>query len=108
MTAAALREVPGAVWLYHDPASSESIIMALKHLGAQKCLVRMYSGGASVPPPSRIPLAFEAHNPKLPESKHFDLSNRAPILFLHGFLGSKRENRHVSKYVFWPLCLGLF
>ncbi|KAJ5895216.1 Alpha/Beta hydrolase protein [Penicillium taxi] len=37
----------------------------------------------------RIPLAFELHNPR----KGIHLLTESPIIFLHGFLGSKRENR---------------
>lgn len=46
---------------------------------------------------TRVPLAYELHSsPKgagVSESK-----KTTPILFLHGFLGSKRENRPVSRY----------
>ncbi|OJJ72633.1 hypothetical protein ASPBRDRAFT_64984 [Aspergillus brasiliensis CBS 101740] len=46
----------------------------------------------------RIPLAYELHRPPTSNSSISHISTPAtPILFLHGFLGSKRENRHVSR-----------
>ncbi|PWY80148.1 alpha/beta-hydrolase [Aspergillus eucalypticola CBS 122712] len=46
----------------------------------------------------RIPLAYELHRPPTSNAStnHNDTTTR-PIVFLHGFLGSKRENRHVSR-----------
>jgi esterase/lipase len=44
----------------------------------------------------RVRLAYELHR----SSKHDPstrLAKHAPILFLHGFLGSKRENRQMSR-----------
>ncbi|KAJ5736709.1 Alpha/Beta hydrolase protein [Penicillium malachiteum] len=42
----------------------------------------------------RVPLAFELLRAKSPQGS---ATQKSPILFLHGFLGSKRENRHVSR-----------
>ncbi|KAJ5672382.1 Alpha/Beta hydrolase protein [Penicillium longicatenatum] len=42
---------------------------------------------------ARVPLAYEL----LSAGKHAKPNKKSPILFLHGFLGSKRENRHVSR-----------
>ncbi|KAJ5785699.1 Alpha/Beta hydrolase protein [Penicillium pulvis] len=46
-------------------------------------------------PAARVPLAYELLSAS---SKHAPKPiQKPPILFLHGFLGSKRENRHVSR-----------
>lgn len=45
---------------------------------------------------TRVRLAYELHR----ASKHdatTRLANNTPVLFLHGFLGSKRENRQMSR-----------
>ena len=91
--------------MYFHLLFSSAFRTAMAPKQAPKCFVRMYSASANrsttattSTAASRVQLAFEVHNPKLPESRHFDLSHRSPILFLHGFLGSKRENRHVSRY----------
>ncbi|KAJ6092933.1 Alpha/Beta hydrolase protein [Penicillium sp. IBT 16267x] len=45
---------------------------------------------------ARVPLAYELLSAT--SGKHAPKPNKkSPILFLHGFLGSKRENRHVSR-----------
>ncbi|OOF93306.1 hypothetical protein ASPCADRAFT_516970 [Aspergillus carbonarius ITEM 5010] len=46
-------------------------------------------------PTARIPLAFELHNP--PSRQPPKTTTTSPLLFVHGFLGSKRENRHISR-----------
>ncbi|KAE8359500.1 Alpha/Beta hydrolase protein [Aspergillus caelatus] len=46
---------------------------------------------------SRVPLAYELHTPRHANRTQSDLTNQNPIIFLHGFLGSKRENRGVGK-----------
>jgi hypothetical protein len=43
-----------------------------------------------------VPLAYELLEPSRPSTRGHDSKN-APILFLHGFLGSKKNNRSVSK-----------
>ncbi|EHA24050.1 hypothetical protein ASPNIDRAFT_180050, partial [Aspergillus niger ATCC 1015] len=44
----------------------------------------------------RVPLAYELHRPPTSNSPtSHNSTSSTPILFLHGFLGSKRENRHV-------------
>ncbi|KAI9045593.1 putative alpha/beta fold family hydrolase [Aspergillus affinis] len=53
---------------------------------------------------SRVPLAYEVHKPK---SKRSD-ENRPPIIFLHGFLGSKRENARVSRLLSQDLSRRVF
>ncbi|KAJ5647586.1 alpha/beta hydrolase [Penicillium lividum] len=44
---------------------------------------------------ARVPLAYEILSAT--GKKVFQPNKKSPILFLHGFLGSKRENRHVSR-----------
>jgi pimeloyl-ACP methyl ester carboxylesterase len=45
---------------------------------------------------ARVPLAYELHSS--PKGAEVQKERKgAPILFLHGFLGSKRENRPVSR-----------
>ncbi|KAH8426751.1 alpha/beta fold hydrolase [Aspergillus melleus] len=53
---------------------------------------------------SRVPLAYEVHEPK---SKGPD-EHRPPIIFLHGFLGSKRENARVSRLLSQDLSRRVF
>ncbi|KAJ5355162.1 uncharacterized protein N7496_012374, partial [Penicillium cataractarum] len=45
---------------------------------------------------SRVRLAYELHRATKSHTST-RLANHAPILFLHGFLGSKRENRQMSR-----------
>ncbi|EED21200.1 alpha/beta hydrolase, putative [Talaromyces stipitatus ATCC 10500] len=47
--------------------------------------------------PSVAPLACEIHHGGIHNNKHSQADHRVPIIFLHGFLGSKRENRLVSR-----------
>lgn len=42
---------------------------------------------------TRVPLAYNLHNPP----KESDLQN-APIIFMHGLFGSKKNNRSISKW----------
>ncbi|PYI08350.1 alpha/beta-hydrolase [Aspergillus sclerotiicarbonarius CBS 121057] len=63
----------------------------LRHLHATRSLHRQV-------PTARVPLAFELHNPPNRAVAHRPTTTTtSPILFLHGFLGSKRENRHISR-----------
>ncbi|KAE8381182.1 Alpha/Beta hydrolase protein [Aspergillus bertholletiae] len=57
---------------------------------------------------SRVPLAYELHTPKQTGRLQPGLSNRNPIIFLHGFLGSKRENRGVGKVLAQDLSRQVF
>lgn len=60
-----------------------------------QCLKHMRALHTSIPSQRHVvPLAYEVHGRGKPNSSHHD-----PILFLHGFLGSKRENRRVSRYI---------
>lgn len=43
-------------------------------------------------------MAYELHNPRYTEKESSFISNN-PILILHGFLGSRRENRCLGRYV---------
>ncbi|PYI30222.1 alpha/beta-hydrolase [Aspergillus indologenus CBS 114.80] len=55
------------------------------------------------PPPARVQLAYELHHHHRPPPRSSSSSSSSsspstsPILFLHGFLGSKRENRLISR-----------
>lgn len=55
--------------------------------------VTRFASATSSVTTSRVPLAYELHSPA-----KFSGDGKSPIIFLHGFLGSKRENRGVSKY----------
>jgi hypothetical protein len=69
--------------------------MASKH--ASNYLQFMHTSTASRA--SKVPLAYELHSPLHTSRNQPDLTSQGPIVFLHGFLGSKRENKGVSKYV---------
>ncbi|PYI21338.1 alpha/beta hydrolase [Aspergillus violaceofuscus CBS 115571] len=50
------------------------------------------------PPPARVQLAYELHHHhRQPPRSSSSSPSTSPILFLHGFLGSKRENRLISR-----------
>ncbi|KAB8238177.1 putative alpha/beta hydrolase [Aspergillus alliaceus] len=57
---------------------------------------------------SRVPLAYELHHPKHNSRIQSDQPTSPPIIFLHGFLGSKRENRGVSKLLAQDLSRQVF
>ncbi|KAJ5771219.1 uncharacterized protein N7511_003270 [Penicillium nucicola] len=63
-------------------------------LKAEKNVFRRGLAGSA---PARVPLAYELHSAPRGTDRP-DGSKRAPILFLHGFLGSKRENKPVSSH----------
>ncbi|KAB8069767.1 Alpha/Beta hydrolase protein [Aspergillus leporis] len=67
--------------------------MASKH--ASNYLQFMHTSTASRA--SKVPLAYELHSPLHTSRNQPDLTSQGPIVFLHGFLGSKRENKGVSK-----------
>lgn len=50
---------------------------------------------STAPAPVRVPLVYELHQPREPSVRRD--SALPPLLFLHGFLGSKRENREVCR-----------
>ncbi|KAJ5573716.1 Alpha/Beta hydrolase protein [Penicillium hispanicum] len=60
-------------------------------IAAQSVFRRTLSGVAS----ARVPLAYELHGPQNTKNPE----DESPILFLHGFLGSKRENRSASRNI---------
>lgn len=47
---------------------------------------------------SRVPMAYELHKPPYTE-KESSFISKDPILILHGFLGSRRENKFLGRYV---------
>ncbi|CRG90005.1 Ankyrin repeat, PH and SEC7 domain containing protein secG [Talaromyces islandicus] len=69
--------------------SSFAIMAAFKQAG--QYLTRIPPATYSVAA-SRVPLAYDLHSPR-ESGLH---GNTTPIIFMHGFLGSKRENRKVS------------
>ncbi|PYH46827.1 alpha/beta-hydrolase [Aspergillus saccharolyticus JOP 1030-1] len=73
--------------------------LRLRHHHHRQFLCSLHTSHA--PPPARVRIAYELHHPH--HSRHHDhpLPQKrpptAPILFLHGFLVSKRENRQISR-----------
>ncbi|KAF7591436.1 hypothetical protein BBP40_001538 [Aspergillus hancockii] len=77
----------------------------MNNLAPSRCLKFMHttSTGSRAP---RVPLAYELHRPR--NARPPDFTNKRPIVFLHGFLGSKRENKRVSKLLAQDLSREVF
>ncbi|EAW20380.1 putative alpha/beta hydrolase [Aspergillus fischeri NRRL 181] len=67
---------------------------ALKNLGQSLARIKPLSSPVAT---SRVALAYELHSLTPADCKHLSANKHVPIIFLHGFLGSKRENRRISK-----------
>ncbi|GFF66323.1 putative alpha/beta hydrolase [Aspergillus lentulus] len=66
----------------------------LKNLGQSLARIKPFSSPAAT---SRVALAYELHSLTPADCKNLGANKHGPIIFLHGFLGSKRENRRMSK-----------
>ncbi|KAI2643465.1 alpha beta hydrolase fold family [Xylaria nigripes] len=56
--------------------------------------LRSRASYSSIAPGERVPLAFDHHTPPPQSTRH---RQDAPIIFMHGLFGSKKNNRSVSK-----------
>ncbi|KAL5358363.1 Alpha/Beta hydrolase protein [Aspergillus floccosus] len=73
-------------------------------MALNQCLKHLRALHTSIPSQRHVvPLAYEVHGRVRPNSSHHD-----PIIFLHGFLGSKRENRRVSRLLAHDLSRPVF
>ncbi|GIK07143.1 hypothetical protein Aspvir_002798 [Aspergillus viridinutans] len=67
---------------------------ALKNLRQSLARIKPFPSPAAT---TRVALAYELHSLTPAGCKNLDDDKHVPIIFLHGFLGSKRENRRISK-----------
>ncbi|KAK9577587.1 hypothetical protein V6Z90_009266 [Aspergillus fumigatus] len=66
----------------------------LKTLGQSLTRIKSLT---SPPATSRVALAYELHSHTPAGCENLRAKKHVPLIFLHGFLGSKRENRRISK-----------
>jgi hypothetical protein len=72
----------------------DSMTAPLKNLSQSLARIKPLSSPAAT---SRVALAYELHSLTPADCKNLGANKHVPIIFLHGFLGSKRENRRMSK-----------